>query len=210
MITLETSPEACLIRDGDMEISFRRIADRWHHALRILHQEVWRPFITSQEGLPDSEVPPSPVFQDLRCERFDENVVEFQLLGQSGKAIYSGAIRYDGGPHTLDFDLSVRGRSVEPPPCTVTRYLIPLDFDVRNDPQSNPGGAEVVASSDQRVRVAPVALADQPQTELRVDGDRRPQCITVGSLERVWPDPSGKGFTVRWRYQMTLGTVGQL
>jgi hypothetical protein len=206
MITLETSPEAYVIRDGDMEVSFRRLGDRWHHALRILHHGVWRPMLASDEGLPTSEVPPSPAFQDLRCERFQDDIVEFQMLGQSGRAVYSGAIRYDGATHTLDFDLCARGRSVEPPPCTVTRYLIPLDFDVRSDPPSTPGGAEIVASSDLWVRISPAPLPDQPRTELRVDGARRPQCVTVGSQERITPEPSGTGFTVRWRYQMTLGS----
>jgi hypothetical protein len=205
MLTLETSAEAYVIRDGDLEVSFRRTGDRWHHAVRILHLDVWRPLIASEEGQPSSASPPSPVFQDLRCERFQENVVEFQLLGQSGSAVYSGAIRCDGATHTVDFDLCARGRSIDPAPCTATRYLIPLDFDVRDNPPSTPGGAEIVASSDLTVRIVPVKLPDQPPTEVRVDGSRRPQCVTVGSLARVVAGAAGKGFTVRWKYQMTLG-----
>src|SRR3954466_6084925 len=110
MIVLEKSADAYTLRDAGFELSFRHMGDRWQHCLSFRRDGEWLPLLTSVEGAPTDDVPPSPPLQDLRCEEIADGICEFQLLGQSGKGVYSAAVRLDESTHTIDFDLCARGR----------------------------------------------------------------------------------------------------
>src|SRR5579863_112314 len=94
MIVLEKSADAYSLRDADFELSYRYLGDRWQHGISVQHDGQWRPLLTSQEGSATDDVPPSPPLQDLRFEQLADGVFEFQLLGQSGKGVYSAAVRF--------------------------------------------------------------------------------------------------------------------
>src|SRR5436190_24097451 len=124
MIVLEKSADAYSLRDADVELSFRHVGDRWQHCVSVRRDGKWLPLLTSDEGAPTDNIPPSPPLQDLRCEQIDDCIFEFQMLGQSGKGVYSSAVRFDASTHTIDFDLCARGRSRETPLCTASRYVL--------------------------------------------------------------------------------------
>ncbi|MBI3860347.1 MAG: hypothetical protein HY290_00475 [Planctomycetia bacterium] len=122
MIELIKSPDAYQLRDGLCELSFRLVGDRWQHALTVRQGDAWRPLLVSDEGQPGDESLRTPVFQDLRCEEPGVGIVEYQLMGQSGPGVYSGAVRYSAADRTLDFDLCGRARSGTVGLCTFTTY----------------------------------------------------------------------------------------
>ena len=203
MILLEKSADAYSIRDADFELSFRHVGDRWQHCISIRHHGEWFPLLTSEEGAPTDDVLPSPPLQDLRFEQLDEAIFEFQLLGQSGKGVYSAAVRYDGVAGTIDFDLCARGRSRETQLCTTSRYilagndLLPL---VRQ--QSAALGLNI--SGGRSVEITPVPIADNPRSECRLTSAQNERRIDAGCFDIMRSDVVGKAFNVRWRYRVTV------
>jgi hypothetical protein len=205
MIVLEKSADHYSLRDADLELSFRHVGDRWQHCVSVRHDGQWRPLLTSEEGSPADDVPPSPPFQDLRFEQLAERVCEFQLLGQSGKGVYSGAVRFDGGSGTIDFDLCARGRSKETRLCTASRYVLAAE-DLLPQVQQDGGLLALFVCGGRSVEIEAVPIKDCPRTECRlmtVDNVRR---IDAGCFEST--DLPGKVLSVRWRYRMNMAGRG--
>jgi len=202
MIVLEKSADVYSLRDADFELSFRHVGDRWQHGVSLRHRGEWRCLLTSEEGAPTDDVPPSPPLQDLRLEQPAEMIYEFQLLGQSGKGVYSAAIRFDGTLRTIDFDLCARGRS-KTHLCTICRYVLPNDEwlpEVRDLSDSLillPGGGR-------GIDVAPVAIVGCPRSECRLTTVQYVRRIDAGCFGITGSDSPSKAFSVRWRYRMTL------
>jgi hypothetical protein len=203
MFVVEESAEAYTLRGAELELSFRRVGDRWQHSVSIRRDGESSPVVVSDEGMPTDKEIPSPALQDLRLEKLGDDVFEFQMLGQAAKVIYSAAVRFDGAAQTIDFDLCARGRSVESPLCTESRYRLAdghetatvrqFETAVRVFPHGVPG-----------VEIAPLALADQPDTECRVISDGIVPQIAAGCFGITGSDSSKKGISVRWRYQISL------
>ena len=87
MILLKKSADAYSLRDADFELSFRHVGDRWQHCISVRQHGEWCPLLTSEEGQPTDDVPPSPPLQDLHFEDLGDGIFEFQLLGQSGQGV---------------------------------------------------------------------------------------------------------------------------
>src|SRR5262249_27718650 len=147
---------------------FRRGADRWQHFVSRRTRGESLLLLASDEGSPADQVPGSPALQDLRFEKLSHGVVEFQLLGQAGKGIYSAAIRFDGGAQTIDFDFCARGRSADSPIGTASRYQISVDGAASAIPQ--PEGALIVrCHGEPGVVLSPVLMEGIPATECRLN-----------------------------------------
>jgi len=206
MIVLEKSADAYSLRDADFELSYRYLGDRWQHGISVQHDGQWRPLLTSQEGSATDDVPPSPPLQDLRFEQLADGVFEFQLLGQSGKGVYSAAVRFEGASRTIDFDLCARGRSIETPVCTSSRYILAgVDWlpQVRQERvRHEPAPLVLFPSAGRSVQIAPVPVPGSPRCECRVTTVDNMRRIDAGCFEIV--DLPGKGLSVRWRYRMSL------
>lgn len=111
MLTLEESADRIQVATPNLRLAFEQIGDRWEHSISLKAPAFeWRNVLKSIEGLPADSFPPSPAFQDLRLEKIDETTYEFQLLGQSGKNIYSAAVRFEGHNAAIDFDVCLRTR----------------------------------------------------------------------------------------------------
>lgn len=206
MIELEKSADAYSLLDADFELSFRHVGDRWQNCVSVRHHGEWHPLLTSEEGVASNDVPPSPPFQDLRCEQVAEDIFEFQLLGQSGKGVYSAAVRFNGGARTIDYDLCARGRSMETPLCTASRYIL-AGNDWLLQVRQEPGLLVLSARGGRSVEIAPVPIQGSPRSECRlttVDNVRR---IDAGCFETK--NVPGKGLSVRWRYRMVLSGVAE-
>src|SRR5689334_17604333 len=124
MTELEQSATCYRLRNEFFEFSYQFVADRWQHSVSVRQGNDWRPVLTSLEGQPADSFLSSPAFQDLRFEQPAANIFEFQLLGQSGKGVYSGAVRLDALGRTCDFDLCARGRTAASPLCSCTTYRL--------------------------------------------------------------------------------------
>ena len=203
MIVLEKSADAYSLRDADIELSFRHVGDRWHHCISVRHHGGWFPLLTSEEGAPTDDVPPSPPLQDLRIEQPADGIFEFQLLGQSGKGVYSAAVRFDDAVRTIDFDLCARGRSQETPLCTASRYVLPGN-DLLPHVRQQPAVLVLLPGGGRSVEIASVPIADSPRSECRLTTVHNVRRIAAGCFAIMGSDLPGKGFSVRWRYRMTL------
>ena len=205
MIVLNKSADAYSLRDADIELSFRHVGDRWQHCISVRQHDEWFPLLTSEEGQPTDDTPSSPPLQDLHFEELGDGIFEFQLLGQSGQGVYTAAVRFDGADRTVDFDLCARGRSQAAPLCTTSRYVLAGDNLL---PVVRQVSAAVVTLPLGRrsVDMAPVPIADSPPSECRLITAQNGQRIDAGCFDIMRSDVVGKGYSVRWRYCMTLVT----
>lgn len=203
MIAVEKSADAYSLRDADFELSFRHVGDRWQHCVSIQHQGEWFPLLTSEEGNPTDDAPPSPPLQDLRFEQLADGNFEFQLLGQSGKGVYSAAMRFDGGTGTIDFDLCARGRSKETPLCTTSRYVLAGD-DLLPQLRHDSASLVLLPRAGRSVKISPVHIADSPHSECRLTTVQNVRRIDAGCFDIMGSDLPARGFSIRWRYRMTL------
>src|SRR5579871_2027522 len=163
----------------------------------------WFRLLVSEEGAPDSAIIPSPALQDLRLERLADDIVEFQLLGQAHKDLYSAAVRFDARAGEIDFDLSARGRAPEYPLCTRTTYLV-TDYGATVAVAGAQTGAVVVRSgSGFGVTVAPVAIPSQPPAECQIVGESFHGQFGAGIFNAELLNTSSQATTLRWRYRIT-------
>ena len=201
MIVVEKSADAYTLRDANIELSFRQVGDRWQHCVSVSNHGEWFPLLTSEEGTPADDVPPSPPLQDLRFEQLADDVFEFQLMGQSGKGVYSAAVRLDGGASTIDFDLCARGRAKEPPLCTVSRYVVPGEHLLPKI-QQLPGAVVLFTRGGQSVEMTPVPVAGSLDSDCLLTVIQNERRIDAGCFDSTGTGLQGKGFSVRWRYCM--------
>ena len=161
------------------------------------------PLMVSVEGLPTDEILASPALQDLRFEKLSDVVVEFQLLGQAGKGIYSAAVRFDGQSQAIDFDMCARGRAADSPVCTMSRYQIAADGSASAPPQRE-GGLIVRYRGEPGVDLSPVPIAGMPATECRPIGEGSHRRIAAGRFGIPGSVAPHKPVSVRWRYRIAL------
>jgi hypothetical protein len=98
-----------------LRLVWSRPVDRWQHRVEWIAGSgradsgsgVWA---ESVEGAPADEWPPSPVFQDLFVEPRPNGGVEYQLMGQCGRTIYTAAVLCDPVLKRIEFDVCARVR----------------------------------------------------------------------------------------------------
>lgn len=188
-----------------LRLDFDFVGDRWQHALTIVRYDRHSTVLISCEGDSSNQSPPSPAFQDLRLESFSDHVHEFQLMGQSGPAVYSTAIRFDEGQAHIEFDTCARLRKPMLGFKAVSSYSTLPGWSL----SSSGAGTALAwpsdlspASSSIRVELMDIpdvgqSLFGQPQIHIG-------EGITIG-----WPvlpeKPSNSTFqTLRWRYRIAL------
>jgi hypothetical protein len=203
MIVLEESAEAYTLRSADLEITFRHIGDRWQHFISVRRDGEPLPLIVSDEGIPGDNLLTSPALQDLRVERPSDGILEFQLLGQAGKGVYSAAVRFDGRAQAIDFDLCARGRSAESPFCTASRYQL-VRGGKTSTANQRASGLIVLCRGEQGVVLSPVPIPGILATECRLIGEGTQQRIAAGCFGITRSDAPQKPVSVRWRYRITL------
>jgi hypothetical protein len=200
MIEVEKSADQYALRDDCLEIEFQFVGDRWQHSIALRYGNGWLPVLISEEGQPADAALPSPAFQDLRVEQLAEEVFEFQLMGQSGKGVYSAAVRFDAAERTHDFDLCARGPIADSLLCTVSTYR--LAGPERLTVTSNADSAVLTSGEGRLIRVAPVLIAGNPAGECRVTGDASERRLSVGCFGVRASNSNEKTASIRWRYRL--------
>lgn len=208
MIALEKSADAYTLRDDDLEISFRRITDRWQHLVSVQGGAGWELLLASEEGMPADGIPPGPVFQDLHFEELRDGVFEFQLLGQAAKGIYSAAVRFDGNAHVIDFDVCGRGRAAGASFCTSSAYLLSGTGAPAAIERRPPGlilHAPVLRAPGRRsIEIVPILIPESPPSECRALGDGGQRRIVAGCFGEPGSEPRAKSVSIRWRYRVSV------
>lgn len=204
MIELEKAADQYVLRDDDLEFSFRFVGDRWQHEVRVRCENAWNPLLTSLEGNPADSGLPSPAFQDLRFEQPAEGVYEFQLMGQSGKGVYSAAVRFDAAQRMLDFDLCARAPDAYPGLCTVSTYCTPV-MDPVPGVRLDGGSAIIGTPGYGSLKIVPVPIPGSPASECRLTGETGWRRLTVGCFGVEAANFSGKTRSIRWRQQIRRG-----
>lgn len=201
MIHVEQSPAACSLCTPDLRLTFEHVSDRWRHTVSVRHREEWLPILTSVEGTPDEHAPPSPALQDLRLEMIDDQTSEFQLMGQSGRHIYSAAVRFDGAADRIDFDLCLRTRQPSLPMDAHSIYRIGESVSQQSIDEVRE--RVLVVAGGLRLAIAVVDIAgNPPEQRCRVGIDYSDRTIRVGCGVVEPLPPAGR--RVRWRYQISL------
>ena len=201
MIELEKAADHFVLRNDNLEFSFRFVGDRWQHEVRVRRENAWSPLLTSLEGNPADADLPSPAFQDLRFEQPTEGVYEFQLMGQSGKGVYSAAVRFDAAQRLLDFDLCARGPAAYPELCTISTYCL-ADRELMPELRLDGGSAIIGTAGGGSLNIVPVPIPGSPPCESRLTGETGDRRLTVGCFGVVGANSNGKTRSIRWRHQI--------
>ena len=131
MLEVTQQPRQYLLTWTGWRLEFSWQVDRWQHQMWRAKGREWTPAISSVEGTSEQPWPGSPAFQNVYYEQIDPDIGEVQLLGQSGKNHYSGAIRCDSKRQVIDFDLAVRIQAHPAGPLLLSTYDVysPLGRD---------------------------------------------------------------------------------
>lgn len=195
MLEVTQLPRQYLLTWNGWRLEFSWQIDRWQHQLWRAKGREWLPGVTSVEGTSEQPWPGSPAFQNVYFEQIDPDIGEVQLLGQSGKNHYSGAIRCDSRLSMIDFDLAVRIQAHPAGPLSLSTYDVhaPLTRD----------------DAEQRWSLTTEALAAQPAVVTQWETSSAPSKTTFNMR---MPDLTGAKMekqrtTLRWKYQWRLKPV---
>ena len=161
-------------------VEFTRRGDRLAHVISQLVDGQARPLLSSIEGTPSDEWPPSPPLQEVHFE--SRSGVELALpVGMAGKSHWSISIELCVATGRLTFDVACRVRSV--PEFLGSTYAI-LAPAGRDDMHSEPNW---------KLEVEPI----EGQVANQIGRSATELCITAGpTIDRL---PA----TVRWRYVLS-------
>ena len=195
MLEVTQQPRQYLLTWPGWRLEFAWQIDRWQHQLFRAQGENWIPSVTSFEGTSEHPWPSSPAFQNVYYEQINPDIGEVQLLGQSGKNHYSGAIRCDSRQQLIDFDLAVRIQAHPSGPLLLSTYDVhpPLS---RDDPEHR-WALTIESLAAQPVLVSQWDVSDLPQKSV---------------CRLIMPDLTGakvekQRTTLRWKYQWRLKPV---
>lgn len=195
MLEVTQQPRQYLLTWPGWRLDFSWQIDRWRHQLWRAEGQEWLRGVSSVEGTSEQPWPSSPAFQNVYYEQINSEVGEVQLLGQSGKNHYSGAIRCDSRRQLIDFDLAVRIQAHPTGPLLLSTY------DVHS-----PLGRE---DAEQRWALTIDTLNAQPGLISDWDVSKLPQ---KSVCRLTMPDLTGakvekQRTTLRWKYQWRLKPV---
>jgi len=202
MTVVEETAEQYTLSAAAIQISFRYIGDRWQHFVSVRHGGDWLRTLTSEEGSSGHNSLPSPALQDLRFEKLDDDVFEFQVLGQAGHGAYSAAVRFEGKSQEIDFDLCARGRSSDSPLCTESSYILGVAHQSATIENLQPHSLVVQMPGGPGIEISPVQVPENPPTACRVLDEDSVRKIVAGSSGSSRPNATNKGISVRWRYRI--------
>lgn len=97
-LTIEESDEDRSIVTPEFRLRFRRLSDRWNHAIELRNGVGWQAFARSVEAEAEQKRPmPSPTYQELVIQREGNSIVAL-LVGSSGSHHYSATMRVSCTP----------------------------------------------------------------------------------------------------------------
>lgn len=197
MVLVERSVDVYSLRSDQLGLTLCHTGDRWQHELSAPCAGNWQTLFSSDES-DQAGVPSSPALQDLRLEQLSEQVLEFQLLGQAAKGIYSAAIRFDGRSHAIEFDFCARAPNAGTRLCTASRYLAgKTDLGV----ESRPGGGLILRAPGARaVELVPLATEGAPGDKCRLLGCEPIPSFAAGHFRE--DEPAVRPASIRWRYRV--------
>ena len=195
MLEVTQQPRHYTLTWTGWRLEFSWQTDRWQHQLWRANGREWTPVITSVEGTSEQPWPHSPAFQNVYYEQIDPDIGEVQLLGQSGKNHYSGAIRCDSRRQVIDFDLAVRIQAHPAGPLQLSTYdvLPPLGRDAAAQ------GWELTTES----------LSAQPALVTAWETSTLPKksSFNLQMLDLTGVKIEKQRTTLRWKYQWRLKPV---
>ena len=203
-LSVKQSAGRCEVSTPGAQLLLAMDHDRWGHALWLPLRGAWRCVLQSVEGTAAEPQSPSPVFQSIQVERLGETVCELQLFGQSGRDIYSGAIRFDAELETVHFDLAVRLQGPREHESIVSTYATSHPAEICADV---PDGSECAWPDVDGLRVKTLCpavglgagrIACVPATA--ADGPR----IVIGPSPEPGKSAAQPRRTVRWQYGWML------
>ncbi len=195
MLEVTQQPRHYLLTWTGWRLEFSWQTDRWQHQLWRASGREWTLAISSVEGTSEQPWPGSPAFQNVYYEQIDPDIGEVQLLGQSGKNHYSGAIRCDSRQQMIDFDLAVRIQAHPAGPLQLSTYdvMSPLARDAAAQ------GWELTTES----------LSAQPALVTAWDVSTLPKksSFNLRMLDLTGVKIEKQRTTLRWKYQWWLKPV---
>ena len=192
MLEVTQLPQQHVLTGGGWRLEFLFQTDRWQHLLWRRQSGQWSRCISSVEGTSAQGWPGSPAYQHAYFEKINADVGEIQMLGQSGKNHYSGAVRFDTKQQVIDFDLAVRIHDLPALPLLLSSYevLPPLGRD----------------APDQGWELSIEQLPHQPAVQAGWDLSPLPAksmlSLTMADLSGIKLDK--QRMTLRWKYQWRL------
>ncbi len=168
-----------------------RRGDRWQH--EFLHGDTV--VLASVEGAANDAFPPSPAYQEMLVEPVAEGVTEYQLMGQSGKTIYSASVRVSEGTQLIEFDCCARIKVEAADSSAIATYQVsgPANLHVAG-PGKPIWRGEGVAVWLETVAPRPEGLEARQGNGLWSVGWHAPR-----GIDRV------RGSSFRWMYRLRVG-----
>ena len=202
MLEVSQSSREYAITTPAFQLIFEHVGDRWQHRVLFSDGQSPQPVLISAEGTPAQTQPASPAFQDLRLEQVGEEQQEFQLMGQSGKQIYSAAIRVDGRRNLVDFDICTRFQKMDSAAEAFSTYRI--EPGIAADFLEENGATTLrVSRAAMGLLIAAQSISGQPPSRIERISDGNPVTFRiVGQKQPVGPG-SRPSQTLRWRYQIS-------
>lgn len=188
------SAELHSVSIGPVQLLWERAPDRWRH--RLLADE--RVLLTSEEGDGTDLFPPSPAYQEMLIESPEPGISEFQLMGLSGRTVYSASVRVNERERIIDFDCCARIKQEETTTRSIATYRLPTGA-------TRSAGADGLTLEWNAGPEKPVALKLMP---LSMDGavtsvHQEGALWSVGWFRPTSIDPV-RGSSFRWGYRIAI------
>ncbi len=191
MFQIERSADRVQVGFSNLVVVFELTGDRWSHYLEQKNGGSGR--LCSLEGGADESEPCSPAFQDLWFEPLGADTCEFQMMGQAGQAIFSGAIRMDAQSGKVDFEICARRKK------PAARVGMTSTYRIVPETQTTSGGPNAGRDVWQ-IESLPVPGNEAPATPPVITAeDGR---IVAGYCEQTGCAPGDSLKQIRWRYQI--------
>lgn len=173
-----------LLRSGPLLARFFRAGDRVAHEIGIAVPRSegdsdpaieFIPLLSSVEGSPHDDWPPSPAFQHLHVERLEGREI-VMLIGKTGKGHWSAAVEATTSG-CLEFDVACR--CLAPPPSLGSTYRL----------------------TDGTAHSAEVTVMPRVECEA-LDGALRSYTVAPSAANRISPAATSGPYpaTLRWKY----------
>jgi hypothetical protein len=104
--------DAAVLEALGVRVAFRRLADRYSHAVEISCGGEWIPLLESIEGAADDDWPPSPPLQELHFESRADGTRLALLVGRAGRSHWSLSVEAAPDASRIVFDAACRLRDV--------------------------------------------------------------------------------------------------
>jgi hypothetical protein len=93
-----------------LRVRFVVQGDRVAHEISLLGDDRWQVVLSTVEGDPTQDWPPSPPWQSLHIERPPDEPARALLVGMAGRSHWSASVLLDSSPPRLRFDIACRVR----------------------------------------------------------------------------------------------------